>query len=171
MLNRSKIFLNEKIMKSLVVSVAVLLLSVTVHSEERQNKLKVIGGNVKELSVSALEKDFPKLTKLKTSLQKEEVQLFEGVLFSDLIKKYGNSGTAKVKVSATNNYAQILSEKDIKDWEALLAFKSDGKVISTKTRGTFRVVYDYAKYKKEKDIDVVLDTNSVWQVITIEFLR
>lgn len=157
-------------MKTILI-VWLIFFTFTSSAAERRHKLKVTGGHVDQLTVETLEKDFPKLASYKTSLQKEEIQLFEGVLFSDLMKKYAPPGTTKVKVSATNNYSQTLTEKDIHDWKALLAFKSNGKVIPTKTRGTFRVVYDYNKYKEDPAVEVVLDTNSVWQAISIEFLK
>lgn len=140
---------------------------------ERQHKLNLVfeDGKTTEFSVDKIEKDFPVLNKLKTSLQGEPVQQFEGVLISDFVAKYAPAGTTKLKVSATNNYTQTLTDKDWKEWGAFLAFKSDGKTISTKTRGTFRVIYDYEKFKSNKEIISILETNSVWQVIKIEFIK
>jgi hypothetical protein len=124
-----------------------------------------------ELTVETLTKDFPTLSAVTTEWRSEGKHEFKGVLLRDFVKKYAQAGVMKVKVTATNDYSQELSEKDLQEWDALLAFQEDGQVITTKNKGTFRIVYDYHKYDRNMAVKSMLENNSVWQVIKTEFVK
>lgn len=161
-------------MRHLMLLLAAISISFSANAAERRHKLKLIGEAKKVgqvLTVEELKKDFPKLQKLKTAFRDEKQMECEGITFADLVAKYAKDGVTKVKVKATNNYEQTLDQKDIKEWNAFLAFLADGKDIPTATRGTFRVIYDYEKFKAAP-IDLNrIESASVWQVVEIEFLK
>lgn len=160
-------------MKALILFIAISI-GFFAHAE-RQHSIELSGAlldpKVNKLTVDSLNKDFPNLSSVSTEWRAEGVKKFEGVLFKDLLAKYAAQGVAKAKVTATNAYSQVLIEKDIQIWGALLAYKQDGQVIPTKDKGTFRVVYDFKKYEKDATVKPVLEGNAVWQVIKIEFIK
>lgn len=161
-------------MRFLLILISTLSLSLSATSAERRHKLK-LKGEVKKagqvLTVEDLKKDFPELKKLKTAFRDEKSMDYEGVTVADLVAKYGKDGVTKVKVKATNNYEQTLDQKDIKEWNAFMAFIADGKDIPTATRGTFRVIYDYEKFKGTPIELNRIESASVWQVVEIEFIK
>lgn len=156
----------------LMIIVGITLVSATSLANQRQHQIKLIGqknNQIKQLTVEQIEIDIKNKVTLKTSLQGEPVQTFEGVSVKDFVEFYAPAKTKKMKITAINNYSQTLTEQDWNDWMALLAYKSDGKIIATKSRGTFRVIYDYEKYKNTPNL-VTQETNSVWQITEIQFL-
>ncbi len=124
-----------------------------------------------ELSVEVLMKDFPTLSSVTTEWRSEGKHEFKGILMRDFVKKYAQAGVKKARLTATNDYSQELSDKDFNEWNALLAFEEDGQVIATRNKGTFRVVYDYHKFDQNMAVKSMLENNSVWQVIKIEFVK
>jgi|GEM_PF-4865092 len=121
------------------------------------------------LTVDRLTRDFPRLTKFVIGLWQEEApQTLEGVLLKDLVSRYAAPGITSVSIVATNEYTSTFLPADWQKNGALLAFKSNGVLIPTRMRGTFRVAFDYAAHPKlEADI---FDMKWVWQVKKITFL-
>lgn len=161
-------------LNKIVIFITSAVVAFAANSAERQHKLKLLGeaknaGQV--LTAAQLKKDFPNLKKLKTGFRDEKVMEYEGVTIADLIEKYAKPGVTKVKVKATNNYEQVLEQQDIKEWNAFMAFVADGKDIPTATRGTFRVIYDYEKFKAKTLELSKIESASVWQVVEIEFIK
>jgi len=156
------------------VGVVVFLFSGFAHAE-RRHTIELIGAvanpQIKKLTVEELKKDFPQLSEITTEWRSEGRHQFKGVLLRDFVKKYAQSGVTKAKVTATNDYSQPLSAKDWDEWGALLAFEQDGEVIATKNKGTFRIVYDYQKFDKDMSAKSMLENNSVWQVVKVEFIK
>lgn len=142
---------------------------------ERRHSIELTGAvkdkAIKTLSVEQLEKDFPNLAKAKYEWREEGQHEFQGVYLKDFVAKYAAEGVSKMKVIATNAYSQTLSSKDWDEWAGMLAFKEDGKVISTTNKGTFRVMYDFKKYEKDMAVSPILAANAVWQVNKIEFIK
>ncbi len=142
---------------------------------ERRHSIELSGAladpTIKTLTVETLTKDFPILSTVETEWRDEGKHQFKGVPMQDFVKKYAASGVTKAKVTATNDYSQPLTTKDWDEWGALLAFQEDGKVITTKNKGTFRIVYPYQKYNKDLSVKSMLENNSIWQVIKVEFIK
>lgn len=156
------------------LGLAVLVFSLMAQAE-RRHTIEFSGAlsnpSVKKLTVETLTKDFPQLGRITTEWRGEGKHEFTGVWFRDLVRKYAAAGVTKAKVTATNDYSQDLTSKDWNDWNALLAFQEDGKIIATKNKGTFRIVYNYQQFDKDLAVKSMLENNSVWQVIKIEFLK
>ncbi|MGZ5278988.1 MAG: hypothetical protein ACXWC9_03550 [Pseudobdellovibrionaceae bacterium] len=156
------------------IAMFIFLFGVLTHAE-RRHVIELSGfvadPSLKQLTVDSLKKDFPRLSSIKTEWRTEGKQEFQGVLFQNLVKKYAGPGVTKAKVTATNAYSQDLSSKDWDDWGALLAFQEKGEIIPTKNKGTFRIVYDYQKFDEKPAVKSMLENNSVWQVVKIEFLK
>jgi hypothetical protein len=142
---------------------------------ERRHTIELTGAvsnpQLKNVSVEDLMKTFPQLAEITTQWRSEGRHQFKGILVRDFVKKYAQPGVTKVKMTATNEYSQALSAKDWDDWGALLAFEQDGEVIATKNKGTFRIVYDYLKFDKDMSVKSMLENNSVWQVVKVEFIK
>jgi hypothetical protein len=156
------------------IGIFIFLFGALTHAE-RRHVIELSGvvadPSLKQLSVETLKKDFPHLSSIKTEWRTEGKHEFEGVLIRDLVKKYAGPGVTKAKVTATNAYSQDLTAKDWDEWGALLAFQEGGTVIPTKNKGTFRIVYDYQKFDEKPAVKSMLENNSVWQVVKIEFLK
>ena len=151
--------------------VAVIFFSFQVFASEREHKLKVITvGGVKTYSIADLNKLFPAHAEVTTSLQKEPQQKFEGIYLKDLVAKWSNGAASKIRMTATNKYTVFLEPVDWNERNALFAWKSDGKNIPTRDRGSFRVVYDYGKWAEDKETYVKLETNSIWQIVELELI-
>ena len=126
-------------------------------------------GVANRISIDSLLKDFPKLHTFKAAKwQAEAPQEFEGVLVSDLVATYGRQDVNELLFSATNKYASTLPAADWREHGALLAFRSNGQLISTRNRGTFRVVFDYARHPQLEQR--IYDMKWVWQVESITFI-
>lgn len=142
---------------------------------ERRHAIEISGAlanpQIKTLTVESLMKDFPELAAIETNWRNEGKHQFKGVRLKDLVQKYAAPGVTKAKVTATNAYSQVLSVKDWDDWGALVAFQEDGQVIATKNKGTFRIVYPYQQYDKNMSVKSMLENNSVWQIVHIEFSK
>lgn len=157
-------------MRKVLIIVAFFCSQVSL-SAERAHKLKVVtAGGSKTLSIVDLEKEFPNRASLNTTLQKEPQQKFEGVFLKDLVEKWGNNKVTKIRATATNKYTVYLTVKDWTEWNGLFAWKSNGQPISTKDRGSFRIVYDYAKFAGDRETTVTQETNSVWQIVELELI-
>jgi hypothetical protein len=156
------------------ISIFTLLLGLGAQAE-RRHSIELSGAladpSTKTLTVESLTKDFPSLSTVDTEWRDEGKHQFKGVSMQDFVKKYAAPGVTKAKVTATNDYSQPLTAKDWNDWGALLAFQEDGKVITTKNKGTFRIVYPYQKFDKDLSVKSMLESNSVWQVIKVEFIK
>ena len=156
------------------LSLAVLTISLFAQAE-RRHTIELSGAlanpSVKTLTVESLTQDFPQLAAITTEWRGEGKHEFKGVWLKDLIQKYAAAGVTKAKITATNAYSQDLTSKDWNDWSALVAFQEDGKVIATKNKGTFRIVYNYQQFDKDLAVKSMLENNSVWQIIKIEFLK
>ncbi len=156
------------------ISLLVFLIGMGAHAE-RRHSIELSGAladpKIKTLTVEILSKDFPKLSVVETEWRDEGKHQFQGVSMQDFVHKYAAPGVTKAKVTATNDYSQSLTTKDWDDWGALLAFQEDGKIITTKNKGTFRIVYPYQKFDKDLSVKSMLESNSIWQVIKVEFIK
>jgi hypothetical protein len=156
------------------VGIFVFLFSGFAHAE-RRHTIELTGAvadpKIKKLTVEDLMRAFPKLSEITTEWRSEGRHQFKGILVREIVKKYAQPGVTKAQVTATNEYSQPLSAKDWDEWGALLAFEQDGDIIATKNKGTFRIIYDYQKFDKDMAVKSMLENDSVWQVVKIEFMK
>jgi hypothetical protein len=92
------------------------------------------------------------------------VTSFEGVLMRDLLKIVEARGT-RISVTALNKYSTSIPMDDFSRFDAILAYKKDGKYMTVREKGPFFIIYPY-------DSDPVLKADkyynrSAWQVATI----
>jgi hypothetical protein len=156
------------------ITILVCLIGIVAQAE-RRHTIKLSGAladsKTKTVTVESLAKDFHTLSVLDTEWRDEGKHQFKGVTFQDFVKKYASPGVTQAKVTATNDYSQVLTVKDWAEWGAFLAFQEDGQIISTKNKGTFRIIYPYQKFDKDLSVKSMLEGNSVWQVIKVEFIK
>jgi len=142
-------------------------------SPSRTHKITLLGalkrGAPTQVSLDLLLKDVPKTHAFKAPKWQEEApQEFEGVLLSDFVAAYGRPNVVELLVVATNKYASSLLAADWRENGAMLAFRSNGALIPTRNRGTFRVVFDYVRHPKLEQ--QVYDMKWVWQVESLTFI-
>lgn len=93
-----------------------------------------------------------------------DVPEFEGVLMRDLLNAVEAKG-GQIYVTAINKYATTVPMDDFTAYDAILAYKKDGKYMSVREKGPFFIVYPY-------DSDPALKAEryyvrSAWQVASI----
>lgn len=126
----------------------------------------VIGANG-SMTVSVAELEAIGLKRVTTHSPWEKGELvFEGILFSDFLKKVGLDDAEAVLVRAKDNYTQTIPRKDWTDGPLLLATRQNGKPLTLRTQGPVRLVYpllDYPEYDTE-----IHKRRWVWAITSVE---
>lgn len=119
------------------------------------------------MTVSVAELEAIGLKRVTTSSPWEKGQLvFEGILFRDFLKKVGLEDADAVLVRAKDNYTQSIPREDWTDGPLLLVTRQDGKPLTLRTQGPFRLVYpllDHPEYDTE-----IHKRRWVWAITSIE---
>ena len=113
----------------------------------------------------ALLKTLPKHQFATSTIWTEGVATYEGVLLADLLAALGASGQTVV-AKALNDYQISLPAAAAKADGPLLAFLSDGTLMSARDKGPLWLVYpfdDVAEYRSEQTY-----ARSIWQLDRIE---
>ena len=135
-------------------------------------KGKVAENSPHSLSVKKILVDFPRIETVSTKWREDGPIYLQGISLKNFVAKYGAPGVTKVRITAINEYSQTLTSRDWDDWNAFLAFQeSNGNPISTRNRGTFRIIYDYEKYESDMQVINIIEANSIWQITRVEFLK
>lgn len=66
---------------------------------------------------------------------------YEGPLLSEVLKRAGLENSAGIRIVALDGFSQILPRKDWRTWPILLATRRDGKLLTVRDKGPFRVIY------------------------------
>jgi hypothetical protein len=91
--------------------------------------------------------------------------LFEGVLFSKLVKELGATGENLV-ITALDDYSREIPIEDLVKNGAILAWKRNGEYLPVSDKGPLFVVYPYDSNPELKNEKYY--SRSVWQVRRIE---
>jgi hypothetical protein len=116
-----------------------------------------------DLTLSELEK-LPRHTITTSTPWHDGVQMFEGVLLSDLLKHSGLKGQ-QLKVTALNNYQIEIPFADADLYRPVLAFKRNGQLMNVRDKGPLFVIYPYDEKPGLKT--ELYFSRSAWQVRTI----
>lgn len=66
---------------------------------------------------------------------------YEGVLLSELLAKFGLDEARAIRISAADGFSQIMPREDWTRWPILLATRKDGRLMSRRNKGPFRIIY------------------------------
>jgi len=91
---------------------------------------------------------------------------YEGVLLSELLAAFGLEDARAIRISAADGFSQIMPREDWARWPVMLATRKNGKLMSRRNKGPFRIIYP-------RDSDPTLEDLSyrlrwVWLVKRIE---
>ncbi len=89
------------------------------------------------------------------------IQVFEGVLLSDVLKRVSAKGTV-ITAYALDGYAVEIPIKDAMDYPVLLAMSWNGKEMTVRNKGPLWVIYPVDQYDELKDEQY--SARSIWQL-------
>jgi hypothetical protein len=93
------------------------------------------------------------------------VQHFEGVLLRDVLKRVSAAGQTLV-ATAINNYMTEIPASDAQKYDAILAFRQNGQILTLRSKGPLFVIYPFDRdsdLRREEIYD-----RSIWQLTSIE---
>ncbi len=71
-----------------------------------------------------------------------EPHTYQGVLLRDLLAHLGATGT-HIRATALNDYAATLPVEDARQYDVIVAYRIDGKLLSVRERGPMMVMYPF----------------------------
>lgn len=91
---------------------------------------------------------------------------FEGVRLSDLLKDAGIADSAAIRVTAVDDFSQMIPRKDWETWPILVATRHAGVPLQIGNKGPLRIIYP-------RDLDASLSNEIyrlrwVWMIQSIE---
>lgn len=89
---------------------------------------------------------------------------FEGVLLRDLLAAVGAHGTT-VRAFALNDYTATIPIAEALDYDVLVAWKQDGRVLERRDKGPFWIIYPWSQHP-ELD-DRIHRQRAVWQLVRL----
>ncbi|TQS73657.1 molybdopterin-dependent oxidoreductase [Rhodobacteraceae bacterium] len=119
-----------------------------------------------ELDLEDLE-DLPVGQFTTTTIWTDGPQTYEGVFLHDLLA-YFNVTEGEIRVTAVNDYSVSMPVTELRDQEALLAFKRNGKIMSMRQKGPLWIVYPYDNNTNLQN--EIVYSRSVWQVVRLDVL-
>lgn len=167
-----KIKLTKRIanMKTIFTLIIILFFNFNLYANNGTTKVKLLGNTntntPKYVTAEQLSKEF--------SIQKfhlynpweKQTDTYEGILFTELVKKYGNK-TKELKFIALDDYTITFAKELYENERILLAFKVNGKYLSIKEKGPMRVVFvDYDPNQKKYELNL---EKWLWMIKKIEF--
>lgn len=142
----------------------IFLISIVTTANATDN-LSLIKGSV-EINFSFKEVMERKSKKIYTSTPWTKKTIFEGVKLSDLIGFKGDN-KGKIRLYALDGYWVEIPISDINNYEPILAYKANGKLLHRRDFGPFFLVYPYDEMENELNTPVY-HSRSIWQVNRIE---
>lgn len=135
----------------------------------KQPKLKIIHGD-KSVQFSPAELEHLGSYRLHTaSFWYEGRRVFEGPLFRDVLKAAGIDQVKAVRITAHDDYSQIIPQQDWLEWPTLIATREDGKPLSLKDKGPYRLIYPQNMNPELENIRY--RPRWVWVIRTIEVVE
>lgn len=67
--------------------------------------------------------------------------VYEGPLLRDVLQAAGLGEAAAIRVVALDGFSQVLPRADWTRWPVLLATRRDGKAMTVRNKGPFRIIY------------------------------
>lgn len=67
--------------------------------------------------------------------------IYQGPLLSEVLKAVGLDEAKAIRVVALDGFSQVLPRADWTRWPVLLATRRDGKPMSVRNKGPFRIIY------------------------------
>jgi hypothetical protein len=147
-------------------AVLVLVLAAPAHAEE--TILTVTGNTTAAAEISFTLSDIEALgtARIVTTTPWHDGEVtFEGVPMSRLMEAVGAHGTTIV-VHALNEYSIAIPLSDFARFEAIMAFKTDGRYMEVADKGPLFIVYPYDDVAEVNN--ALYYARSVWQVRNIE---
>ena len=162
-------------MKVLLTALLSFLLSSSIFATTiPRQKVTLLGKiNVKSpqsFSVVDLEK-FTKVQKITIHdpYNKNIKTTFEGFYLEELVKKFAQAGTTKIKVKAIDGYQIEISNTDVSKAKLFLIYKDENGYLSVERMGPARIMAPFEGIIS-KDLLLTLGVNWVWKVKSIEFI-
>ena len=138
----------------------------------RQIKIKFLNSsNTVELDLQTLEKNFIKIKSIETVTPYDTgIVKFEVIELAEILKfYYPKKDYKKITITATDGYSQNITKEELRAHIPFLAFKANQEYMTTKNRGTFRIVFNYGgKLDVEKKS---MDPKWVWSIKEISILE
>ena len=94
---------------------------------------------------------------------------FDGFYLEELVKKFAQTGTTKIKVKAIDGYQIDISNTDVSKAKLFLSYKDETGYLSVERMGPARIIAPFEGILS-KDLLLTLGVNWVWKVKSIEFI-
>ncbi|ANQ84858.1 hypothetical protein dqs_1820 [Azoarcus olearius] len=135
------------------------------HPDASQTLRFASAGSVRELSLADIEALGLHEVRTATFWPADD-GVYQGVLLRDVLKAAGLGDALAVRVAALDGFSQLLPRADWMRWPVLLATRRDGKPMSVRNKGPFRIIYP-------RDMSPALDDpiyrlRWVWLIRSIE---
>lgn len=91
--------------------------------------------------------------------------VFEGVWMRDVLAQVPVRGD-KVVATALNDYRIHIPTQDFEDFDVLLAWVADGRLLEAHNKGPFWIIYPRDDHEELQDIRY--DTRWVWQLLQLQ---
>lgn len=153
-----------------VLFLSLVVFTSTVFADAGDKKIKLLGNTndaaPQYITPKVLAKTFKSIkVDLYNPWEKREDK-YEGVLLSELAKKYGKN-TNSLKLIALDDYTIEFLKDEYENERIMIAFKVNDEYISVRKKGPMRIVYlDYDPSKKRYENNLY---KWMWMIKKIEF--
>lgn len=90
------------------------------------------------------------------------INTYVGPKVSDIFERVGASGS-EVRVTALNGYKVTISEKDIRQYDFIIALSKNGEKLTVRERGPLFLIYSFDDHP-DAFLEHYLNRKTVWQV-------
>ncbi|MFA8386229.1 MAG: oxidoreductase [Pelagibaca sp.] len=153
--------------RTLTASVAALLFLCFATPSSAGDTILVVTGNVPgdEVNLTLAQIEAMGSASIETTTPWHDGQkTFEGVPMGRFLETVGAEGTTAY-VHALNNYSMDIPLSDLTEFDAILAFKTDGDYMDIADKGPLFIVFPYDDIDEARN--ALFYARSVWQIHTI----